>query len=80
MKITRKSPPPPPEPLLASVHDVAVRCRISVETVRRFTRLGSMPQPVRVGNRTIRYRLSEIDAWISNGCPDLSDGPEVAGA
>ncbi|NLE38405.1 MAG: hypothetical protein GX621_10310 [Pirellulaceae bacterium] len=29
---------------------------------------GKLPSPVRVG-RGLRWRVSEIDAWLAAGCP-----------
>ena len=56
---------------LVSVSDVGEMCDIANETVRRLTDRGAMPMPVRLG-RSVRYRLSEIETWIADGCPDLS--------
>ena len=56
---------------LGTVDDVAAMCSIASETVRRLTDRGAMPKPVRLG-RAVRYRLNEIEAWISDGCPNLS--------
>ena len=56
---------------LGTVDDVATMCSIAAETVRRLTDRGAMPKPVRLG-RAVRYRLNEIEAWISDGCPNMS--------
>ena len=61
------------EKKLMTVPDVAERCSIAPETVRRLTDRGAMPKPVRLG-RAVRYRADLIDQWIENGCPDLSKG------
>ena len=53
-----------------SVLDVAEMLNVSSETVRRLTDRGAMPKPVRFG-RAVRYRLSDLESWIANGCPDL---------
>ena len=56
---------------LLTVLEVAEICGIAPETVRRMTDRGAMPKPVRLG-RAVRYRLSDIESWIANGCADLS--------
>ncbi|MDP1560262.1 MAG: helix-turn-helix domain-containing protein [Pirellulaceae bacterium] len=58
---------------LLTVPDVGQICGIAPETVRRMTDRGAMPKPVRLG-RAVRYRLDDIEAWIADGCPDLSKG------
>ena len=58
---------------LLTVPEVAEICGVASETVRRLTDRGAMPMPVRLG-RSVRYRIDEIEAWISDGCPDLSKG------
>ena len=56
---------------LLTVPEVAEICGIAPETVRRMTDRGAMPKPVRLG-RAVRYRLSCLENWIADGCPDLS--------
>jgi len=36
--------------------------------VRRLADAGSMPRPIRIG-RLIRWRKSDVDQWIADGCP-----------
>jgi len=56
---------------LLTVHDVAIICGVSSETIRRLTNRGAMPKPLKQG-RAVRYRTDEIDRWIAEDCPDLS--------
>jgi predicted DNA-binding transcriptional regulator AlpA len=42
---------------------------VSPRTLSRLDQLGAIPQPVRVGQNMIRWRLAEILAWIDAGCP-----------
>lgn len=56
---------------LMTVEDVALRCHIHPDTVRRMTDRGATPKPVRLG-RAVRYREGEIESWISEGCPSMS--------
>lgn len=42
--------------------DVAALCRVTLDTVRRWTRSGRLPAPYKIG-RMIRWRQDDIDAW-----------------
>ena len=72
------SPPPPNdvpqvEPLLLAVGDVARLLNVSRLTVFRWRSAGRLPLPVKIG-RVVRWRRSEIETWIAQGCPN-SRGP-----
>jgi excisionase family DNA binding protein len=56
-------------PLLLSAQILAKRLGVSVRTLWRLRTSGKLPQPVRLGG-AIRWRATEIDAWIAAGCPD----------
>jgi predicted DNA-binding transcriptional regulator AlpA len=56
--------PSPETDQLLTTRDVAKLTRYSVESIKRFRRLGVLPAPVRIGERSIRYRLIDIRAWI----------------
>jgi len=45
--------------------------------VRRLAQQGKMPQPLRTIGRLLRWLRSDVDAWIAEGCPLMS---EVANA
>lgn len=54
--------------MLLTIEDVAKEtgmCRASLW--RRWT-TGKMPKPLRLGHRTVRFRTSDIKAWIESGC------------
>jgi len=34
-----------------------------------LSRSGRMPKPLRLGSRAVRWRRSELLAWIQAGCP-----------
>ena len=53
---------------LLSVQSVAERLNCSPRSVRRLSDAGRMPRPLRVGS-LIRWRASDVDAWIAEGCP-----------
>ncbi len=40
-------------------------------TIRKWQTSGKIPAPIRIG-RTVKWRLSEVDAWITAGCPARS--------
>jgi excisionase family DNA binding protein len=53
---------------LIRIDEVANRVGISVRQAWRHDRAGKLPAPVRLG-RSVRWRNSEINAWIAAGCP-----------
>mgnify|MGYP005995097033 CR=1 FL=1 len=54
--------------LYVSVEQVAVRFGVSKDTIWRWRREGDFPAPVRLGGRTSRWRLSDIETWEAQ-CP-----------
>lgn len=46
---------------------------VSVATLYRLQAEEAIPQPVRIGKGTVRWRLAEIIAWIDQGCPPRRD-------
>ena len=53
---------------LLCVDEVADFIGISTRQAWRHDRAGKLPAPVRIG-RSVRWRNSEIQAWIAAGCP-----------
>jgi prophage regulatory protein len=43
---------------------VAAALGVSKQTIRRWWQAGLMPAPMRCGRRAIRWRLSELNAWL----------------
>jgi excisionase family DNA binding protein len=80
--------------LLIDAQEVARRLGLSERTVWRLTAAGKLPNPIRIGGKTKRWRAEDIRAWVAAGCPDRlaweslprprldgasgSDGPRVA--
>ena len=60
--------PPHIETLLVDAEDAAALCGKSVRTWRTWDALGLIPRPVRI-NRSTLWRLDELKAWASAGCP-----------
>jgi predicted DNA-binding transcriptional regulator AlpA len=58
-------------PLLLRAADAAALCDTSLRTWRTWDVAGKIPQPIRIG-RSLRWRASELHAWIAAGCPDRS--------
>jgi predicted DNA-binding transcriptional regulator AlpA len=59
-------------PALLSIKDLVAMLGIAPRTIWRLRDAGKMPQPVRLGGPTrgaIRWRRTDIMAWIENGCP-----------
>ena len=60
-----------PDRALLDVTDVAKMLACSKRHVRRMTDAGTMPSPVRLWS-AIRWRRSDIERWLVDGCPNLS--------
>lgn len=58
------------EDKLLNVEGVANLLGTSPRTVWRFRDSEKMPQPIRLGG-CIRWRISDLAAWIAAGCPDM---------
>lgn len=56
---------------LLSTRDVSRLLDCSVRHVRRLADSRRMPSPVRLGT-LLRWRKSEIQAWVDGGCKPLS--------
>ena len=52
---------------LLRVSEVARKLSVSGRTVWRMTDRGELPRPVRIGTRMVRWRESEIEAYIADG-------------
>ena len=51
---------------LLTLEEVMAVCRMTRDAIRRGRQDGSFPQPVRVSTRSVRWRRSDIDAWIES--------------
>lgn len=52
---------------LMSMADLAAMLACSSRHVYRLVERGRMPAPIRLG-RSVRWKRSEIEAWIASGC------------
>ena len=55
---------------LIGIGDVARMCCCSNRHITRMTNARRMPQSLKIGNKLVRWRKSEILEWIAAGCPD----------
>jgi predicted DNA-binding transcriptional regulator AlpA len=51
------------------VEDLSTLLKKSRATLHRYRAQGKLPKPLGLG-KGLRWRLSEIQAWIEAGCPD----------
>jgi excisionase family DNA binding protein len=54
-----------PESELLTRKQVAAILRLHERTVRTRVRSGELPEPIKVGKRSIRWRRETIEAWIA---------------
>jgi excisionase family DNA binding protein len=52
--------------------DLSKKLKASLRTISRWMSEGRLPPPRYIG-RTPRWRESEIDQWIDDGCPPSHD-------
>ena len=45
--------------------EVETRCGISRTTIYRLMRCGQFPEPIKVGQRAVRWSASEIEGWLA---------------
>jgi len=57
---------------LLNIYELSNLLGCSVGTTRRWLALGAIPEPVRIGKRSIRWRNSSIMAWLEAGCPHVA--------
>ena len=54
---------------LLTVREVAQRLALGTRTVWKWSRSGQLPAPVRLGNRTVRWRAAEIERFVEEMQP-----------
>lgn len=60
---------------LLKVRDVAKLVSLCERTIWKLLASGRMPAAIRIGS-AVRFRASEINDWISAGCPAWADMPQ----
>ncbi|MCA9251801.1 MAG: helix-turn-helix domain-containing protein [Phycisphaerales bacterium] len=63
-------------PEMLEVKNVAALLGCSPRHVNRMSRTGRIPRPLKLGT-LVRWRRSELLAWIDDGCPTLRDRKAV---
>ena len=51
-------------PQLLTRSEVEASVRLTTSTIYRLMRSGKFPEPLRIGPRAVRWRASELDAWL----------------
>ncbi|MGD0572292.1 MAG: helix-turn-helix domain-containing protein [Sedimentisphaerales bacterium] len=65
---------------LLTVQAVAEKLSLSKRAVFRMRSAGLICAPLKVGTGAIRWRSSDIELWISMGCPDQKTFEAIQGA
>lgn len=60
-----------PAPLLLTAQEVVQMLSVSKSTLWRMRDSGKLPAPIRVGG-IVRWRASDIQRWVEQGCPTLA--------
>ena len=55
--------------------EVENRVRLQRSSIYRLMRLGKFPEPVRVGERCVRWKLDEIEQWLEGRPRATGDRP-----
>ncbi len=55
--------------LLLTAREAAAACGVSLRTWRSWDAAGKIPQPRRIGSRTVRWSAAELKNWNDAGCP-----------
>ena len=46
--------------------EVETRCGFSRSSLYRLMREGDFPEPIRIGERAVRWLESEVDSWLAS--------------
>ena len=49
--------------------EVAKRLNVSRRQIWKMRAVGQLPEPIRVGTGSVRWREADIEGWIQAGCP-----------
>ncbi|HET8700989.1 MAG TPA: AlpA family phage regulatory protein [Nitrococcus sp.] len=58
--------------LYLSDRDLAIRYGVNRASIWRWTASGDLPEPVRLGGRTTRWRLADIEAHEAQSAGDAA--------
>lgn len=65
------------KPLL-TIPEVEAITGMSYPTLYRKWTTGNMPKPLKLGHRTKRFRVSDIEKWVEGGCKSVRSTPKLA--
>jgi predicted DNA-binding transcriptional regulator AlpA len=57
--------------MLLNIFQTAQKCDCDPNTIKDWTAYGLMPAPLVVG-LSLRWRESDLQSWVENGCPKMS--------
>ncbi len=60
---------------LLRLGEVRTRTALGRSTIYRKMRDGSFPEPLKIGDRAVRWRESEIEAWLKARPRATGDAP-----
>lgn len=55
---------------LLTVGEVASMCAVATKTINRWRDMGFCPAPLKMC-KSVRWRKSDVLAWIADGCKDV---------
>ena len=65
---------------LLTRRQVEARCGLSTSSIYRLMREGLFPEPIRIGQRAVRWPQSEIDEWLATRPRATGDHPSALAA
>lgn len=66
--MTTNSEQPVDAEQLLDVTECAQWLKVSCKTIRRWSEQGHFPQPVRLGDKLVRWKVSALRAWVDDDC------------
>ena len=66
-------------PLAVSALGLGRMLGLSVRTIRSMDSGGKLPKPIRLNNSSVRWIVSEIEAWVTAGAPDRTTWETLRG-
>ena len=65
-KAQPKTPTELPQDGMSRYRNLAPFISVSRETVRQLQKVGKFPQPIRLSDRCVMYRNSEVHEWLKD--------------
>ena len=65
------------ETRLITMREVLRICALGRSTVYRLMAARQFPQPVKIGRRGVRWRVSDIEEWVQSRPPANGTDPEL---